>query len=134
VGALYLNRTRHQDIIARYGGDEFVLLVANAILEEVEQLAGRLARDLAALQWTLGEETVRVGVTIGVASSSLLDHPTVSQLLNAGDRDLYKNKWIRNHPDVDPALYEYPQSRANLISELIEFPSRPIDVRFSEER
>ena len=122
VGALFLSHTRSQDVIARYGGDEFVLLVANLALEEVEVIATRLARDLSVLQWTFGNDMVQIGVTIGVASSKYLDRPNVSQLLNAGDRDLYKNKWIRSHPDQDPSLYKYPISRANQISELVEFP------------
>jgi two-component system cell cycle response regulator len=133
VGALFLNHTRHQDIIARYGGDEFVLLVPDAKLDEVEHIAGRLAQDIANLRWSFGEGSVSVGITTGLASSTLLDHPNVSQLLNAGDRDLYKNKWLHSHPDVDPALYEYPPSRADRLSQLLEFPSRTIDVMSSEK-
>lgn len=129
VGALFLTNTRHQDIIARYGGDEFVLLVANTPLEEVEHLAGRLASDLFALAWMFGEETIRVGVTTGLASSKLLDKPSMSVLLNACDRDLYKNKWVKRHPELDPSLYEYPHSRADRISELVPFPGRAGDLR-----
>ena len=133
VGALFLSRTRAQDVIARYGGDEFVLLVSNAMLTEVEFISNRLAQDLCGLQWNFGDDVVTVGVTTGLASSALLEKATVSQLLNAGDRDLYKNKWVRHHPDLDPSLYEYPVSRADRISELVEFPARAIDVRFTEE-
>lgn len=129
VGALFLSHTRSQDIIARYGGDEFVLLVYSVALEEVEVLARRLAHDLAQLQWTFGDQIVQIGVTTGLASSRYLDKPNISQLLNAGDRDLYKNKWIRHHPELDPSLYEYPTSRANRLSELIEFPARPVDLK-----
>jgi diguanylate cyclase (GGDEF)-like protein len=133
IGSLFLGRTRHQDIIARYGGDEFVLLVANTDIEEVEHLSNRLASDLARLQWGFGDDDIRVGVTTGLASSTLLEKPTISQLLNAGDRDLYKNKWVRQHPELDPSLYEYPPARADRISELVEFPARSLDVRFKEE-
>jgi two-component system cell cycle response regulator len=128
VGSLFLSRTRHQDIIARYGGDEFVLLVPNTGIDEVQLLAGRMEQELAGLQWTFGEDMLQIGVTTGVASSTLLQHPTVPQLLNAGDRDLYKNKWVRTHPDLDPSLYEYPVNRADRISEMLEFRGRPIDV------
>ena len=31
IGALFLTRTRNEDIIARYGGDEFVMLVTSAV-------------------------------------------------------------------------------------------------------
>lgn len=132
IGSLFLSHTRSQDIIARYGGDEFVLLVHSVPIEEVEVLAKRLATDLGALQWTFGDDIVHVGVTTGLASSVYLDKPNISQLLNAGDRDLYKNKWIRHHPELDPSLYEYPSSRADRLSELLEFPSRAIDLKLTE--
>jgi diguanylate cyclase (GGDEF)-like protein len=123
VGGLFLSRTRHEDVIARYGGDEFVLLVASAALKEVEHLANRLAGEVAHLEWQFDDEVVRIGVTIGLASSALLDRPTISQLINAGDRDLYKNKWVRRHPELDPALYEYPPSRADQVMQLVDFPA-----------
>jgi diguanylate cyclase (GGDEF)-like protein len=132
IGSLFLGRTRHQDLIARYGGDEFVLLVSSAVLAEVEQVANRLAGDLTKLEWTFGDDTFNVGVTIGIASSALLERPTLGQLINAGDRDLYKNKWVRSHPDLDPALYEYPNSRADKISQLVEFPTRSFDLMMTE--
>ena len=107
VGALFFRRTRHEDLIARYGGDEFVMLVSGLELPEVEATGARIAAEIATMQWTFGNDVVSVGVTTGFAYAQLLDSPTVPQLLNAGDRDLYKNKWLRRNPDADPSLYEY---------------------------
>ena len=126
IGAVFLTRTRNEDIIARYGGDEFVMLVSSAGSKVAQMLASRLSDEVATMKWTFGDETVRVGMTAGVSSSSLLTRPTIAQLLNAGDRDLYKNKWVRSHPSLDPDLYVYPSNRASQISELLEFPSRKL--------
>lgn len=116
VGSLFMRRTRMEDLIARYGGDEFVMLVPGLDPSEVERLARRIGEEIASEQWTFGIDTLRIGVTTGIACSSLLDRPTVAQLLSAGDRDLYKNKWIRKNPDVDPRLYRYDQGRdANVV-------------------
>ena len=123
IGGAFVKCTRHEDLISRYGGDEFVMVAANTTLDEAIALAARLARDLGALRWVFGEETIRIGVTTGVASSLLIEEPTVSKLLNAGDRDLYKNKWVRTHPELDPSLYEYDATRTNQLSEPIEFPA-----------
>jgi len=92
VGALFLRATRADDLIARYGGDEFVLVATQESLEEVLGLAARLNAEIAGLRWTFGDHTVSVGSTSGVASSALYDTPALGQLLAACDRDLYKNK------------------------------------------
>ena len=120
IGSLFLRRTRHEDLIARYGGDEFVMLVPHLMPPEVEALTGRLCADLSRAQWTFGMETVSIGVTCGFACSSLLEVPTVAPLLSTRDRDLYKNKWIRKHPAVDPSLYEYPPHREASVIEIEE--------------
>ena len=132
VGALFLARTRHQDIMARYGGDEFVLLMSSESLDEVEHLAARLSSEIAALEWAFGGEAIKVGATSGIASAAFLERPTISQLIETGDRDLYKNKWMRTHPDLDPSLYEYPPSRASEVSSLVEFRVRPAEEKLRE--
>ena len=118
IGSLFLRRTRTEDLIARYGGDEFVMLVGGLAPPEVEVLAHRIAEEISAVRWTFGSETFEVGVTSGIACSTLLQNATVAQLLSAGDRDLYKNKWVRKHPDLDPSLYEYDAGRDAMIVEL----------------
>lgn len=120
IGALFLKRTRHEDLIARYGGDEFVMLVASGSPDEIERIAARLGREISALQWTVANATFSVGVTSGFAASPYLDRPALEQLLEAGDRDLYKNKWLRAHPDVDPRLYEY-EDRSVRKEDVVEF-------------
>jgi two-component system, cell cycle response regulator len=126
VGAVFYRNTRPEDLIARYGGDEFVMIVPHLDVPHIESLAHRLAREVRALQWSVGSgEPFTVGVTTGMASSRLLAEPTVTQLLDAADRDLYKNKWMRRNPNENPELYEYPHE------------GRPVDLllmRKPEER
>jgi two-component system, cell cycle response regulator len=127
VGSLFLRRTRHEDLSARYGGDEFVMLVASALPDEIERLAARIAEEIGAMQWTIGNESVRVGMSSGFAASVLLEQPSLEQLLDAADRDLYKNKWLRANPDGDPALYEYSRGKDGRTSDLSEFRVPRVD-------
>jgi len=122
-GALFYRSTRQEDLIARYGGDEFVMLVASGVPLEIERIAQRMANQIASLQWSYGGDPFHVSACTGYAISTLLETPTLELLLNACDRDLYKNKWLRTHPDVDPSLYEYDQSRSGRLSDLIDFPA-----------
>lgn len=118
IGSLFLRHTRHEDFIVRYGGDEFVMLVTSVDQSELESMAARMASDIGSAQWTFGTETFSVGVTTGLACSALLKNPTVAQLLSAGDRDLYKNKWMRRNPEGDPGLYQYDETREASIIDL----------------
>jgi len=113
MGALFLRRTRSDDVIARYGGDEFVLLVYNLTVDETRAVAERLAAELSSLQWHERGATLQAGVTIGMGCSSLIPGATIQQLLEVADRELYANKWLKNHPaTTPPEAYEYPENVA----------------------
>jgi diguanylate cyclase (GGDEF)-like protein len=116
IGALFLGRSRASDLIARFGGDEFVVLVRDQSLEDLTGAADRLTAEVQALQWTSGEETFTVKVTSGVAHSTLIPHATLDQLLEAADRDLYAKKWLKKHPGARPDLYEYPDRGAAVVT------------------
>jgi two-component system cell cycle response regulator len=120
IGTLFINHTRHGDVIARYGGDEFVMLVSDGDPSAVEALSKRLEAALAQLSWTFGDVTFGISVSSGIACSTLIAQPTLAQLLGAADRDLYKNKWVRRNPDVDPSLYEYDNTRDAQVIEFLE--------------
>lgn len=107
VGTLFERNTRAEDLIARYGGDEFVMLVPHLTLEDLERMVDRLASQISALQWSTGEQAFTIGVSTGLASSRLLAQPTLAQLLDAADRDLYKNKSLRMNPGHGHELYAY---------------------------
>jgi diguanylate cyclase (GGDEF)-like protein len=92
IGALFLRRTRSDDVIARYGGDEFVLLVLGLTATETRAVAERLAMELSQLQWSAADTTLQVEITIGIACSALMPGASVEQLLDAADRELYATK------------------------------------------
>ena len=113
VGALFQRRTRSNDLIARYGGDEFVLLETGQLLDDITGAAERLATEIASLQWVVNETLIRVTVSYGVAHSSLLPHATLEQLLDTADRDLYAKKWLLKNPGAPSHLYDYPGRERN---------------------
>ncbi len=99
VGALFQRATRPDDLVGRYGGDEFIMVVTGSPFYLVETIADRLSSDIRELTWTIGNDEFSVGVSVGIASTHFLPNANLMQLLEAADRDLYKNKWVRKHPD-----------------------------------
>lgn len=94
IGVLFLESTRPDDLIARYGGDEFVMVIADLEIADCLRLSERLSAEVGRLRWSIGPEPFGIGVSTGISTTRLLPEPTLSQLLAAADHDLYKNKWL----------------------------------------
>lgn len=94
VAELLTNNLRSEDIVARYGGDEFVLLLPGLDAEAAEQIAARLVDGARGRSVTgAGGETVHITLSLGTAtqdSSHEFDKP--ADLLAAADKALYHSK------------------------------------------
>ncbi len=117
IGTALHTNTRAEDIVARFGGDEFIVAVPQLEVETIERIASRLTLALEALRWDT-PHAFHVGASAGIASSHLLASPTLIQLITVADRDMYKNKWLRKHPGVRPELYEYPSRDRDVVERL----------------
>lgn len=81
---------RVQDTVARWGGDEFIVLIENAAPEVVQALVERLREALENPIDYEGQSIV-VGVSIGIAAFP--EHGgTFEELLKAADRVMYSDK------------------------------------------
>ena len=111
VGALFQRRTRPEDLVGRYGGDEFMMVVSGSPFYLVETVATRLVDEIRKLEWTVSPNQFAVSATIGLGSTHFLTDPTLPQILDIADRDLYKNKIERRPPEAKPSVPSRAEDR-----------------------
>ncbi|MEK6675855.1 MAG: diguanylate cyclase [Planctomycetota bacterium] len=91
VSSTILSQLRSSDVAARFGGDEFVLMLPRTDVERAGVLADRISeRFEKELTWRLPQ--VRVGMSIGIASLRESRAHDVDTLIRAADRALYQAK------------------------------------------
>jgi len=81
-------RLREADLAARWGGEEFVLLLPDASAEQAQAVVDRVRADLAAALLTGGSASFTVSA--GIADSTM--NPRLEQLLRIADEALYAAK------------------------------------------
>ena len=98
VAAVGKSTLRQKDILARFGGEEFVFLFPSANLEQGHSVAERIRQNVAASPITLDSgENASLSVSIGLVEIPIakLDHADATILaraLNAADEALYLAK------------------------------------------
>jgi two-component system, cell cycle response regulator len=87
---------RIEDILARFGGEEFVVLAREAELEEALSVAERLRQlvEVAQTRWDSNGESVPVGitVTVSIGVAQLGEEETERDLFEAADQAVYRAK------------------------------------------
>ncbi len=88
VGRIFRTVLRPHDLMARYGGDEFVIVLPHTNREQAEAIARRLEEHV-------GQLAVKVGVDFGI-SFGLREAPVQStdfnSLLDEVDQEMYRSK------------------------------------------
>ena len=102
VGSLLMTSARAGDVVARVGGEEFAVLLADTGAEGAHLFAGRLCERIAAHPFAIGavQRDVRITMSVGVAVSSMRGAADYGQLL-----------WSR----ADDALYEAKRAGRNCV-------------------
>jgi diguanylate cyclase (GGDEF)-like protein len=109
---------RPQDVLARWGGDEFVVLLPNTTYKETEKVVEKI-RELCCRE---NIEMVHVSMSLGWDTKTSSD-VSFSEILKNAEDDLYKNKIIQNQG-----------LRGDLINTIIKtlYEKNPREERHSE--
>lgn len=92
VGRALEAMVRRNDIVARYGGDEFVILSPDSGEREGVALAQRVRRTLAQKVFTISGVEARVTASIGAAISTGAPDDDASAVVSRADRGIYQAK------------------------------------------
>jgi len=92
MGKVITANLRRMDVAARYGGDEFVLLLPHAGADEAARVAHRIREQFKAASAALLARDVGVSMSAGVASLRVQLAPHADQLVATADAALYKAK------------------------------------------
>ncbi len=87
VGSLVRTGARTGDHIARFGGEEFVVILPDTSGEQALQVATRICTAVSSASWSVRPITVSIGVATRDAET-----PTPYALVNAADQALYEAK------------------------------------------
>ncbi len=81
---------RSGDQVARWGGEEFIVLLPGASLAQAVGLAERLRQAVGQMEIAAGSERLPVSISLGVAERQ--QHARLDDLINEADRLLYSAK------------------------------------------
>lgn len=90
--AIILKNTRCEEIIGRYGGEEFIGLLPEVNLEEAEMISDRIRKQIAENIFVIGRQNINVTVSIGVSQWSNNKTEDLQSLIKRIDKALYGAK------------------------------------------
>ncbi len=91
------NKTRKRDVVARWGGDEFLVLLPCTGRKTAGKVVGQIEEELHTLSGRMG---VNVSTSIGMAVYPT-DAKQLNDLVRVADDDMYRQKAHRDNPIRD---------------------------------
>jgi two-component system cell cycle response regulator len=91
-GKRLMENLRDTDMCFRYGGEEFMVLLPNARLNDARRAAEKIRSLCESETYNDGDDAVTVTVSIGLATASNVKPQTAKDLLTFADKALYRAK------------------------------------------
>lgn len=82
---------REEDILARWGGEEFILFMPATTLDEALVVAERIRASIEAIVFSIDEQTLSVTASVGVAQTEGKGD-SLDKLISRADKHLYRAK------------------------------------------
>ncbi len=92
VAQLMVSSVRPTDLVTRYGGEEFVVILPNTDLDGSRIAAERICSMVSAAKMVTAEEVTLPAVTVSVGIAQMQSHENMDDLLRDADKALYQAK------------------------------------------
>jgi diguanylate cyclase (GGDEF)-like protein len=92
VAKILRQQFRQRDLLARYGGDEFAVLLPDANLEEAMSIGERVRRAITGETDDVEDSLIRIPVRISMGVAEMHADGTLDSLLRDADAALYRAK------------------------------------------
>ncbi|GGQ21681.1 GGDEF domain-containing protein [Shewanella litoralis] len=92
LSALFKEQVRQQDCVARWGGEEFLIILPQTSAEQASIIAEKIRSSVE--QFTINFVKHQIRVTISIGISQLVEDQTIDELINNADKCLYQAKTL----------------------------------------
>lgn len=92
VGKIVRACTRTVDIPARYGGDEFLIVLSETPLSGIEFFCERLRNKIESTTFAQGKDSIRLTISMGFATLDASEVISAKELVRRADMALYEAK------------------------------------------
>ncbi|MDD6858932.1 MAG: GGDEF domain-containing protein, partial [Lachnospiraceae bacterium] len=90
VAAILNESVSEDNIVVRWGGEEFVFIVSGSNLEEVKQFADSIRKDIEKHEFNTGKEIINITMSFGVSRAD--KNVTIEENVHRADDRLYMAK------------------------------------------
>jgi len=90
VANILRSAVRGSDAVIRYGGDEFLIILADAPLTDVDAVIRRIQRFVQ--DWNQGGHLKDFELTVSVGAAQWAPGKTIDEIMNEADQHMYAAK------------------------------------------
>ncbi len=130
ISEIFRQQLRHYDVPARFGGEEFSILLPETPPQQAFEIADRIRRAVAARRFEVetSSEPIRATISMGVAAFPR-DGDDMNELVHQADLAVYRAKLQGRNRVLDASdepLLARPEKRVPRLAALPEQPAEPV--------
>ncbi len=129
MAEILMKMSRQSDIVARFAGDEFVLILPETDQHKAENLMARIVAHLQLNPYKFQQYEVFIALSYGIATTCQAEVENHGSLLKSADEKLYQHKKLRAVKPQDIVKKNPDNKIINLPSAVMDKNGHPADGR-----